>query len=40
MKPLELVEQAICNAGKSRDSALNPLAGSGSTLVACEKTHR
>jgi DNA modification methylase len=40
MKPVELVERAIRNSSKSRDSVLDPFAGSGSTLIACEKTHR
>jgi DNA modification methylase len=40
MKPVELVERAIRNSSKSRDTVLDPFAGSGSTLVACEKTHR
>jgi len=40
MKPVELVERAIRNSSKSRDSVLDPFAGSGSSLIACEKTHR
>jgi DNA modification methylase len=40
MKPVELVERAIRNSSKSRDTVLDPFAGSGSTLVACEKTSR
>jgi DNA modification methylase len=40
MKPVELVERAIRNSSKSRDTVLDPFAGSGSTLVACEKTGR
>jgi DNA modification methylase len=40
MKPVELVERAIRNSSKSRDTVLDPFAGSGSTLVACERTHR
>jgi DNA modification methylase len=40
MKPVELVERAIRNSSKSRDTVLDPFAGSGSTLIACEKTHR
>lgn len=40
MKPVELVERAIRNSSKSRDSVLDPFAGSGSALIACEKTGR
>ncbi len=40
MKPVELIERAIRNSSKTRDTALDPFAGSGSTLVACEKTGR
>jgi DNA modification methylase len=40
MKPVELVERAIRNSSKTRDTVLDPFAGSGSTLIACEKTHR
>jgi len=40
MKPVELVERAIRNSSKNRDTVLDPFAGSGSTLVACEKTGR
>jgi DNA modification methylase len=40
MKPVELVERAIRNSSKSRDTVFDPFAGSGSTLVACEKTGR
>jgi DNA modification methylase len=40
MKPVELVERAIRNSSKSRDTVLDPFAGSGSTLIACEKTRR
>ncbi len=39
-KPVELIERAIRNSSKSRDTVLDPFAGSGSTLIACEKTHR
>lgn len=37
MKPVELVERAIRNSSKSRDTVLDPFGGSGSTLIACEK---
>jgi DNA modification methylase len=40
MKPVELVERAIRNSSKSRDTVLDPFAGAGSTLIACEKTGR
>jgi DNA modification methylase len=39
-KPVELIERAIRNSSKARDVVLDPFAGSGSTLVACEKTGR
>ena len=40
MKPVELVERAIRNSSKSRDIVLDIFGGSGSTLIACEKTNR
>ena len=40
MKPVELVERAIRNSSKSRDTVLDPFGGSGSSLIACEKTGR
>jgi DNA modification methylase len=40
MKPVELVERAIRNSSKTRDVVLDPFGGSGSTLIACEKTGR
>jgi DNA modification methylase len=40
MKPVALVERAIRNSSKSRDSVLDPFGGSGSTLIAAEKTGR
>ena len=40
MKPVELVERAIRNSSKSRDIVLDLFGGSGSTLIACEKTNR
>ena len=39
-KPVELIERAIHNSSKTRDTVLDPFAGSGSTLIACEKTGR
>jgi DNA modification methylase len=40
MKPVELVERAIRNSSKSRDTVLDPFGGSGTTLIACEKAGR
>jgi len=40
MKPVELVERAIQNSSKSRDTILDPFGGSGTTLIACEKAGR
>jgi DNA modification methylase len=40
MKPVALVERAIRNSSKSRDIVLDPFGGSGSTLIACDKTGR
>jgi DNA modification methylase len=40
MKPVELVERAVRNSNKTRDIVLDPFGGSGSTLIACEKTGR
>jgi len=40
MKPVELVERAIRNSSKGRDTVLDPFGGSGSTLIACEKSGR
>ena len=40
MKPVELVERAIRNSSKTRDIVLDPFGGSGTTLIACEKSGR
>jgi site-specific DNA-methyltransferase (adenine-specific) len=40
MKPVELVERAIRNSTNSRDVILDTFAGSGTTLIASEKTGR
>jgi DNA modification methylase len=40
MKPVELVERAVRNSSKTRDIILDPFGGSGSTLIACEKSGR
>jgi DNA modification methylase len=37
MKPVELVSRAIENSSKGGDNVLDPFAGSGSTMIACEK---
>ena len=39
-KPVELVERSIVNSSKARDTILDPFAGSGTTVIACEKTGR
>lgn len=40
MKPVKLIERAIRNSSKTRDTVLDPFAGSGSTAIACEITGR
>ena len=40
MKPVELVERAIRNSSRPGDSVLDPFGGSGTTLVAAEKSGR
>ena len=40
MKPVELVCYGIVNSSKSDDIVLDVFGGSGSTLIACEKTNR
>ena len=40
MKPVELMERALRNSSKTRDLVLDPFGGSGSTLIACEKSGR
>jgi DNA modification methylase len=39
-KPLALIEEALKNSSKEEDIILDPFGGSGSTLLACEKTNR
>lgn len=40
MKPIELMENALLNSSKENQICLDPFLGSGSTLIACEKTNR
>ncbi len=40
MKPVELVERAVINSSKTKDIVLDAFGGSGSTMIACEKTNR
>jgi DNA modification methylase len=40
MKPVALVERAINNSSKNRDIVLDCFGGSGTTMIACEKTGR
>jgi len=40
MKPAALIERVLRNSSKRRDIVLDPFAGSGSTLIAAEKTGR
>lgn len=39
-KPVELIMYALANSSKVDDIVLDPFLGSGSTLIACEKTNR
>jgi DNA modification methylase len=39
-KPVELIERAINNSSKGGDTVIDVFGGSGSTLIACEKTGR
>ena len=40
MKPLPLIERAVRNSSQSGDTVLDLFLGSGSTLIACERTGR
>ena len=40
MKPIELIERAIGNSSRQGDIVLDPFGGSGSTLIACQRTRR
>lgn len=39
-KPVQLIELAILHSSKGGELVLDPFAGSGSTLIACQKTSR
>ena len=40
MKPIELIEYCLTNSCASRGLVLDLFGGSGSTLIACEKSGR
>ena len=40
MKPVSLAVEAICNSSQEGEIVLDPFLGSGTTLIACEKTGR
>jgi DNA modification methylase len=40
MKPVALAERAIRNSSKAGDVVLDPFGGSGTTLIACQRTGR
>lgn len=40
MKPVELIQNALLNSSKRGDVVLDMFAGSGSTMIACERTQR
>ena len=40
MKPVELVERAIRNSSRPGDVVLDPFGGSGTTMIAAEKSGR
>ena len=40
MKPVQLINDMIKNSSKPGDTILDPFGGSGSTLIACEKSGR
>jgi len=39
-KPVELVEHALDNSSRTGDTVLDPFAGSGTTLIACQRRGR
>lgn len=40
MKPVELVERSVANSSKPGEVVFEPFSGSGTTILACEKTGR
>lgn len=40
MKPIRIIENALLNSSLNKQITLDPFLGSGSTLIACEKTNR
>jgi len=40
MKPVELIERCLSNSTQAGETVFDPFLGSGSTLMACEKTGR
>ena len=40
MKPVELVERSVANSSKPGEVVYEPFSGSGTTILACEKTGR
>lgn len=40
MKPVELITRTLQNSVPVGDLVLDPFGGSGSTLIACDVTHR
>jgi DNA modification methylase len=40
MKPVELVERAVLHSSRKGDLVLDPFAGAGVSLIACQKTSR
>jgi len=39
-KPVELVERALHNSSRHGGTVLDPFAGSGTTLIACQRRQR
>jgi DNA modification methylase len=40
MKPIELIERALANSSKAGDLVVDLFGGSGSTVIACQRTSR